>query len=192
MKKSDKTQKIFEAALSLFAHYGYRKTTIEDVANKVNMTKSNIYFYVKNKRDLYEKSVSHALEKWRQAIASEIETVDSAIEKFAIVARRSFEYIDDHKDLKSLLIKDPDIFTLSPSEDRFYDVNLRAMNILKDILSQGIAEGVFYPVDVDLVTEFLFSVYIMFLIKTYVKTDGSSSQRMYEEGLALIFRGLCK
>jgi hypothetical protein len=42
------------------------------------------------------------------------------------------------------------------------------------------------------VAEFLFSVYIMFLIKTYVKTNGSSSSRMYEEGLALIFRGLCK
>lgn len=192
MEKTDKTIQIFEAALSLFAHYGYRKTTVEDVADKVNMTKSNVYFYVKNKRDLYEKSVSHALEKWRQTIASEIEHVNSALEKFAIVARRSFEYIDDHKDLQSLLMKDPDIFTLSPSEDRFYEVNLRAMMMLKDILRQGIDEGVFYPVDVDHVTEFLFSVYIMFLIKTYVKTDGSSSQRMYEEGLALIFRGLCK
>jgi AcrR family transcriptional regulator len=192
MDKPDKATQIFEAALPLFAHFGYRKTTVGDVADKVHMTKGNIYFYVKNKRDLYEKTVSHALEKWRQTIAFEIEPADSAMEKFAIVARRSFEYIDEQKDLRSLLMKDPDIFTLSPTEDRFYEVNYKAMMMLRDILKQGIDEGAFYPVDVDHVTEFLFSVYIMFLIKTYVKTNDSSGKKMYEEGLALIFRGLCK
>lgn len=85
-----------------------------------------------------------------------------------------------------------DIFTLSSTEDRFYEVNQRAMQMLKQVIRQGIDEGVFYPMDVDHVTKFLFSVYIMFLIKTYVKSDASSSDRMYEEGLALIYRRLCK
>ncbi len=192
MEKADKEKKIFQAALSLFAHYGFRKTTVEDVAAKVGMTKSNIYFYVKNKQDLYEKSVSHALEQWRNAVAAEIEKADTAREKFVVAASRSFAYLEDQKELRNLLIKNPDIFTLSATEDRFYEVNQRAMQMLKQVIRQGIDEGVFYPVDVDHVTEFLFSVYIMFLIKTYVKSDGSSSDRMYEEGLALIYRGLCK
>jgi AcrR family transcriptional regulator len=192
MEISKKQQQIFEVALSVFAHYGYRKTTVEDVAEKLKMTKSNIYFYVKNKRELYEQTVSHALTKWRDTIASEIKDVPGAKEKFALVARRSFEYLNDHGELRALLTKDMEIFTLSPSEDRFYEVNYGAMLILKDIIQQGIDEGVFHPVDVDHVAEFLFSIYIMFLIKTYVKTNGSSSNRMYEEGLAIIFRGLCK
>jgi len=192
MEKADKEQKIFQAALSLFAHYGYRKTTVEDVAVKVGMTKSNIYFYVKNKRELYEKSVSHALEKWRSTIEEELDSAADAKEKFAIASTRAIEYLEGHRELRALLIKDPDIFTLSPSEDRFYEVNQRAMQMLKNVIQQGIDEGIFYPVDVDHVSEFLFSVYIMFLIKTYVKSDGSSSDRMYEEGLALILRGLCK
>jgi AcrR family transcriptional regulator len=192
LEKADKEQEIFQAALSLFAHYGYRKTTVEDVAVKVGMTKSNIYFYVKNKRDLYEKSVSHALEKWRHTIEKELETAADAKEKFVIASTRAIAYLEGHRELRALLIKDPNIFTLSPSEDRFYEVNHRAMLMLKSVIRQGIDEGTFYPVDVDHVSEFLFSVYIMFLIKTYVKSDGSSSDRMYEEGLALIFRGLCK
>jgi len=192
MEKADKEQRIFQAALSLFAHYGYRKTTVEDVAGKVGMTKSNIYFYVKNKRELYEKSVSHAMEEWSSTIEKELETAGNARDKFAIASSRSFEYLENHRELRALLIQDPDIFSLSPSEDRFYEVNNRAMQMLKDVIQQGIDEEVFYPVDVDYVTEFLFSVYIMFLIKNYVKSDGSSSDRLYEEGLALIFRGLCK
>jgi len=141
---------------------------------------------------LYEKSVSHALEKWRHKIEKELEAAGNAKEKFVIAYTRAIEYLEGHRELRALLIKDPDIFTLSPSEDRFYEVNHRAMQMLKSVIQQGIDEGTFYPVDVDHVSEFLFSVYIMFLIKTYVKSDGSSSDRMYEEGLALIFRGLCK
>ncbi len=192
VKKTKKQQQILDAALSVFAHYGYRKATVEDVAAKLKMTKSNIYFYFKTKRELYEQTVSHALTQWRDAIAAEIRNVRGAKEKFALVSHRAFDYVDNHGELRALLIKDPEIFTLSPSEDRFYEVNYGAMMILKDIIQQGINEGVFHPVDVGHVAEFLFSVYIMFLIKTYVKTNGSSSKRMYEEGLAIIFRGLCK
>ena len=192
MEKQEKQQRILEAALPIFAQYGYKKTTVEDVAARVQMTKSNIYFYVKNKRALYEKAVGHALEKWRDSIAGEIANVDGAKEKFVIAAQRSFSYLAEHPDLRAILIQDPGIFTLSREEDRFYEVNMGAMRILKDIIQQGVNEGTFAPVDVDHVTEFLFSVYIMFLIKAYVKSEGSSVARMYEEGVGLILRGLCR
>ena len=188
--KTDKKQRIFKAALSLFAHYGYRKTTLEDVAARVGMTKGNIYFYVKNKRDLYEQAVGHALENWRRAVAAEVENADTAREKFHVAARRSFAYLEDQGELRDLLIKNPDIFTLSSAEDRFYEVNQRAMDMLKQVIRQGMTEGTIYPLDVDHAAEFLFSVYIMFLIKTYVKSDGSSVDRMFEQGLAIISRGL--
>lgn len=192
MEKTDKKQQIFNAALAVFARYGYRKTTVEDVATAVGMTKSNIYFYVKNKQDLYEQTVAGALEKWRTAVETEMETATTVPEKFMVAARRSFDYLKSQKQLRALLIQDPEIFTLSRSEDRFFEVNHRAMMMLRQVIQQGVDEGIFHPVDVDQVTEFLFSVYIMFLIRTYVKSDDSSGDRMYEAGLSLIFRGLCR
>jgi hypothetical protein len=44
--------------------------------------------------------------------------------------------------------------------------------------------------DVDRATDFLFSVYIMFLIKAYVKPEGENVAAMFREGLRLILRGL--
>ena len=49
MKKDQKRQVLFKEALILFSIHGYKKTTIEDVAGKLGMTKGNLYFYVKNK-----------------------------------------------------------------------------------------------------------------------------------------------
>lgn len=192
MTKTEKQQEIFHAALRLFARYGFRKTTVEDVAAEVGMTKSNLYFYVANKRELYEQTVSYALRQWRDSVASAITKTDAVVEKFSVVAAKSFEYLSNHKDLRSILIMDPGIFTLSPQEDRFSEINQGAMLLIKNILVQGIKEKIFYKVDVDHITELLFSIYIMLLIKTYIKSEGNSAFRMYEDGVALILRGLCR
>jgi hypothetical protein len=66
------------------------------------------------------------------------------------------------------------------------------MALIRNILEQGINTGRFIPVDVEHTTELLFSIYIMFLIKTYVKSQGSSTRIMYEQGLTLFLRGLIK
>ncbi len=192
MTKTDKQQDIFNAALKLFARYGFKKTTVEDVAAEVGMTKSNLYFYVTNKRELYEHTVGNSLRQWRNSVVSAISKKDDVVEKFAVMASKSFEYLSNHEELRSILIMDPGIFTLSPAEDRFYEINQGAMMLIKNILIQGIEEGRFYEVDIDHMTELLFSIYIMFLIKTYIKSEGSSASRMYEEGVTLILRGLCR
>jgi AcrR family transcriptional regulator len=192
MTKTEKQQKIFQAALKMFARYGFKKTTVEDVAAEVGMTKSNLYFYVTSKRDLYEQTVGSALREWRDSVAEAISEKEDVVKKFKVMTAKSFEYLSHQEDLRSILINDPGIFTLSPEEDRFYEINQGAMLLIKDILIQGINEGVFYKIDVEHMTELLFSIYIMFLIKTYIKSEGGSAFRMYEEGVTLIIRGLCR
>lgn len=189
--KDRKQNDIFHASLRLFARFGYQKTTMDDVAAEVGMSKGNIYFYVSSKRDLYEKTVSSALRQWRETVAAAVGRVDDVVEKFSVMARLSFEYLVDHEDLRAVLIKDPSIFTLTPREDRFYEINLGAMQLIKNIIAQGIAQGRFLPVDVDHTSELFFSIYIMFLIKRYVKSEGISAARMYEEAMKIVLRGLC-
>jgi AcrR family transcriptional regulator len=192
MPKEDKKQEILTAALKVFARYGFKKATVEDVAKEVSMTKSNLYFYVAGKRELYEQSIRNALQQWRDSVAIAIAEKNNAVEKFKVMAVKSYEYLANDEQLRSILIKDPGIFTLTPSEDRFYEINKGAMLMIKDILVQGINEGHFHEFDVDHTTEFIFSVYIMFLIKTYIKSEGVSAFRMYEQGTELVLRGLCR
>ena len=188
MKRASREGKIFDAALKLFAQYGYKKTTLEDVAGECGMTPGNIYFYVKNKKDLYEKTVRNALDRWRASVAEAVANEKRAPEKFAVMAGRSFEYLSRRADIAAVLERDPDIFTLSPGEDRFRDINEGAMRIMEDILEQGIREKSFHKMNVGHAAEFLFSVYIMFLIRAYVKKDGGNVKRIFKEGLRLMLR----
>lgn len=192
MSRTIKENRIFDVALKLFAQYGYRKTTLEDVAGELGMTPGNIYFYVKNKKELYEKTVRSALDRWRESVAAAVALEKRAPEKFAVMAERSFEYLRDRDDITAILSRDPDIFTLSPEEDRFRDVNDAAMRIMRDILAQGVREKSFHKMNVERATDFLFSVYIMFLIRAYVKQEEGDVEEMFREGLRLILRGLCR
>ncbi len=192
MSRTIKENRIFDAALKLFAQYGYRKTTLEDVAGELGMTPGNIYFYVKNKNELYEKTVRSALDRWRESVALAVAAEKSAPEKFVVMAERSFEYLRDRDDITAILSRDPDIFTLSPDEDRFRDINEGAMRIMRDILAQGVREKSFHKMNVEHATDFLFSVYIMFLIRAYVKKEEGNVEEMFREGLRLILRGLCR
>lgn len=191
-KKDRNQQRIFKTALSLFSRFGYKKTTVEDVATALGMTKSNLYFYVKNKQDLYEKTVGNELIQWRDSVTDAVNNTEDVMDKFQVMARQSFDYLRTHKDLRQILINDPTIFTLSPDEDRFSDINQGAMTLIRSVLIKGIESGRFIPVDVPHTAELLFSIYIMFLIKTYVKSDSSSAAAMYDQGLTLILRGLLK
>jgi hypothetical protein len=66
------------------------------------------------------------------------------------------------------------------------------MRIMRDILAQGVREKSFHKMNVERATDFLFSVYIMFLIRAYVKKEERDVEEMFREGLRLILRGLCR
>ncbi|WP_037502027.1 TetR/AcrR family transcriptional regulator [Sphingobacterium deserti] len=48
----NKKEQIIQSALKRFAHYGYNKTTMSEVALDMNITKANLYYYYSDKTAL--------------------------------------------------------------------------------------------------------------------------------------------
>jgi AcrR family transcriptional regulator len=53
---------VLEAALAVFARYGYRKASMEDVARAADISRPGLYFYFASKQDLFRAAVTHALD----------------------------------------------------------------------------------------------------------------------------------
>lgn len=51
-EKCDKREAILHAAWDLIRHYGYSKTTIDDIAKKAGVGKGTVYLYFKSKTDI--------------------------------------------------------------------------------------------------------------------------------------------
>src|SRR5260221_2636626 len=52
-KSEDTTEKILVAAIQRFSKFGYRRTSINDVAEEAGLARATVYLYWKRKQDLF-------------------------------------------------------------------------------------------------------------------------------------------
>ena len=190
MNRQERTEKILEASLKVFAKYGFKKTTVEDIATALSMTKGNLYLYARDKRDLYEKTVAFGLRRWQRNVIQSVANIHDIVEKTIVICKRSYEYLAKDEDMRNVIINDPSIFPLHPEEDHFYRINVESMDVLKTLIHRGVEEKRFRPINADHLTSFIYSVYIMFVHKTYVKLEGPMVDEMFNAALDVILKGL--
>ena len=75
----DRANDLLTVAKKLFDRYGYRKTTLSDLAHELGITKSTLYHYYKNKEDLFREVMKFWLKQDRARIRSMLETIDGNI-----------------------------------------------------------------------------------------------------------------
>ncbi|GMM72927.1 pyrimidine utilization regulatory protein R [Alteromonas gracilis] len=66
----EKRTRIMDAALSLFSKNGVSGTTIEQVSELANVSKSNLLYYFKSKDGLYLSVITHLLDVWLTPLQS--------------------------------------------------------------------------------------------------------------------------
>ena len=82
--------KILKAALDLFAEKGYDRTTFEDVARRIRLTKGAVYWHFKTKPDLLTELVSHMSQRHTAQVGRDLpqpETLDGLTAHFVARAR---------------------------------------------------------------------------------------------------------
>ena len=57
-------QRILAAALDVFASQGFRGSTIDQIAEGANMSKPNLLYYFRGKKDIYVALLEHTLKDW--------------------------------------------------------------------------------------------------------------------------------
>lgn len=191
MNKQEKTDLILREALRVFAKYGYRKTTIEDVAAGLNMTKGNLYLYFGDKKDLYEKAVAYGLRRWQKSASDSINSESLPADQLIQYAINGWLYLLKDPEMQNIIVNDPGVFPLYPEEDHFYKINMDSMNLLKEIIKKGIDQGQFRKdLDIDNATRFLYSIYVLFIIRTYVKPETNSIEQLVEAARDILLSGL--
>lgn len=72
---------IVEKAADVFSRYGYKKTTMEDIAAEVGKGKSSIYYYYKSKEEIFKAVVEHEAELVREQLLEEVNKATEPIDK---------------------------------------------------------------------------------------------------------------
>lgn len=80
----ERNQRILDAAAKLFAHYGYDKTTVNDIAVEAGISKGAVYLHYKSKEDLFDSLIIHEGMKMLDVMLQRVETDPDAGSIFAL------------------------------------------------------------------------------------------------------------
>lgn len=79
--KDEVREQIVQTARLVFARYGYKKTSLEDIAREAKKGKSTIYYYFKSKDDIFKAVIDTEAEIRVNAIDAEISGIEDPVQK---------------------------------------------------------------------------------------------------------------
>ena len=135
---------ILSRAAKLFNTKGARAATLADVANKLGLTKTSLYYYVKTKEDLIYQCYQSAIARLHLSLDEvEIET-DNALERVLRAMERHIEISLDSLAGRGDYYAAPLELAVLPSDHRkeLEDEYLRMFKRFRGYLRDGIAQGV--------------------------------------------------
>jgi len=77
-----------DAALEVFSTYGFRGSTIEQIAKAAEMSKSSVFYYFSSKTEIYVELLSETLQEWLEPLTQLDPKGDPALEIWAYVERK--------------------------------------------------------------------------------------------------------
>ncbi|TKB96194.1 TetR/AcrR family transcriptional regulator [Pedobacter cryophilus] len=154
-QQDQKREQIIEGALKRFAHFGLNKTTMNEIANDLSLSKSLLYYYFPDKINLYAAVLSKVFTEITSQVDAKlanetspeaalkiyIETRQNFIEKyFPILDFNKFANIEKYQDLKVILDQS----------------NASEINHLKEIIEIGIKSNTYLVEDATYTANLLF------------------------------------
>jgi AcrR family transcriptional regulator len=142
INKEEFKKKVIVSAGQIFSYYGFKKTTMDEIAKALKMGKSSIYYYFESKEEIFEAVVMNEANILRNELTTAIKSVESPIDKmrnYVFVRMKSFEKLSNY--YNAIFDKNLDHFDFIESIREKYD--REELAILRLILYHGARLRVF-------------------------------------------------
>jgi AcrR family transcriptional regulator len=142
INKEEFKRKIILTAGQIFSRFGFKKTTMDEIARALKMGKSSIYYYFSSKEEIFEAVVLFEANTLRTELTTAIKSVESPIgkmEKYVFVRMKAFEKLSNY--YNAIFDNNLDHFEFIERIREKYDREETAM--LRLILYDGVRKKVF-------------------------------------------------
>ena len=141
-KNSPKKKEIIEAARNRFAHYGFSKVTMEEVALDVGMGKASLYYYFPNKEDLFKSVIQKEQDLFVEEIKNLIRQNLTATKKLEDYVSKRLEYFQQLINLATLNVHSF-VDIKSMFKELFKSFEDQELLLLQKIFDEGKSKGEF-------------------------------------------------
>ncbi len=144
--KQDVVDIIIDAARPVFARFGFKKATLDDIARAAHKGKSSIYHYFESKAAVFQAVVEREGRLLRDALQTALEREDTPQTKLRAYIITRMEKLSDLDSYRSAL-RDEYLAGNDFIERMRADYVRDEVSFVKAILADGIVEGLFLVED---------------------------------------------
>jgi len=181
--------KILENATDLFLNYGFKSVTMDDIANKLGISKKTIYQYFDNKTKLVEASTLYMFDTISHGINCICEINMNPIEEIFEIKKFVMIHLKDEKSSPQ--------YQLQKYYPKIYGtLKSKQFCVMKDCVTEnlvrGIKEGLYRKtIDVEFTSRIYFSCMIVLKDKEMFPLNNSSMNYLMNNYLEYHLRGIC-
>lgn len=193
MAKNESTKDIIaKAAISCFTKQGLTSTSIQDIANEANVSKSLVFYYYKNKENLFADLVKKQQIENLEEIKKVIEKCNNPLDQFKNIIDKIFSHIKDknHLDLIKIVHEEFMKNSLNHIKNEIEQYVKESINLISNVIDRCIEQGYFRKINSKLMTINIFS-FMFFLTQELIYSNRTIKeeevkqffQNLYFEGL---------
>jgi TetR/AcrR family transcriptional regulator len=188
---SNKKQQIIEAATKSFSLFGYKATTMDQVAKVANVGKGTIYTFFKSKEELLEEIVSSLIAEIKEAAEQAIDRERPFFENVHRALHRIFAFRKQHQLTIKLLQEVRDIGTPTV-RDVMNKLDREMIAYIRGKIEEAIEKGEIRPCDAEVTAFLMFKMYIALNFEWEKDHEPLSKEQIAELFELYFLKGLSK
>ncbi len=136
---------ILQAAMQLYLKHGLKKVTMDDVSKIIGKSRSSLYYYYKNRDEIFEAVMDALISEVQGEIAAAVEKADSLEGKVRAFCLTKVKTSEDKKDFFSSIEAGMDAEEISRHNQVMSDVHKRLIksetSLLKKVFNAAVKSG---------------------------------------------------
>jgi len=191
MIKSKSKLQIIEAASTTFSRFGFKKTTMDDIAFAAGKGKSSLYYYFKNKEEVFEAVAEQEAEILKTEIDVALINTEKATDKLRTYIYLRMNRFAARGNLNAAL-NDNFLATFAFIEKIRNSYREYELEVIASILREGIEKKEFKSMNVEFIGNTLLTAMIGFELPILQNPDsGVEFKRKINDVLDMFLFGIC-
>lgn len=185
----DRKKMILEAATKSFSLFGYKATTMDQVAKIANVGKGTIYTFYKNKEELFKEIVQRFIEEMKYEAEQSLDEELSFFENLHGAVYRLLEFRQEHQLSLKLLQEEKEIGTKAV-QDMVNEMEEAIVVYIKEKLQAAIDKGYIQPCDPEITAFLMLKMYLALIFDWERNHDPLGKDEIAELFEVYLFKGL--
>ena len=170
-------RKIFETSMKLFAEKGYDGTSIEEITSAVGVAKGTLYYHFSSKEEIFNFLIEEGMNLLKNSIKIKIDKQDKYIDKIRAIVLIQMKIIVKYENFMTIVLSE--IWGNSPRSNTCKKYLEEYLNIVKEIIKEGVNKGEIKHYNVDIVTSEIFGLACSCLLQK--KTKEIKIEELFKE-----------